>query len=248
MGWVIDLDGVMWLGEVPSPRSADAIRRLMVAGESVLFVTNNSSVPVADVEAKLGSHGVDAAGLVVTSALAAASLLEAGERAFVCGGAGVVEALVARGVDIVSAADAARVPVDSVVVGFTRAFDFEMLSAATLAVRAGARLIGTNSDPTYPTPDGQVPGGGAILAAVVAASGVEPIVAGKPNEPMASLVRGRLGPSGVVVGDRQDTDGLFAVTLGYRFALVQTGVTPGEASTGDVDLFDAVDRLFDGVM
>jgi 4-nitrophenyl phosphatase len=117
---------------------------------------------------------------------------------------------------------------DAVVVGFHKEFDYNRLNAAYQAVRAGARLIGTNDDVTYPTPDGPIPGGGSLLAAVAAASGVEAEVAGKPYQPMADTVLDRLGGSiddGVVVGDRPDTDGLIAKRLKVPFALVFTGVT-----------------------
>jgi 4-nitrophenyl phosphatase len=95
-------------------------------------------------------------------------------------------------------------------------------------VRRGARLIGTNDDATYPTPNGPIPGGGSILAAVATGAGVTPVVAGKPYEPMADLVRAELGADldgAVMVGDRPDTDGRFARTIGCRFGLVFSGVT-----------------------
>ena len=87
-------------------------------------------------------------------------------------------------------------PVDAVVVGFHREFDYDGLARASSKVRAGARLVGTNDDATYPTADGPIPGGGSILAAIAFASGVEPVVAGKPYAPMAALVvdLGRRGP------------------------------------------------------
>ena len=91
--------------------------------------------------------------------------------------------------------------------------------------RAGARLVATNDDATYPGEHGLTPGAGSLLAAVVTASGVDPIVAGKPYAPMVELVRALAGPDGVAVGDRADTDGRFARALGYRFGLVLTGVT-----------------------
>ncbi len=95
--------------------------------------------------------------------------------------------------------------------------------------RSGARLIGTNDDPTYPTPAGPVPGGGALLAAVAVAAGVRPEVAGKPHAPMVALARGRAGNGPLtVVGDRPSTDGGFARALGARFALVLSGVTAAE--------------------
>jgi len=153
--------------------------------------------------------------------MAAADLVEPGERVLVCAGPGVVEALEGRGAIPVRDGDA-----DAVLVGFHRDFDYERLRIAARAVRRGARLLATNDDSSYPTPDGPIPGGGAILAAVVTATGVQATVAGKPNAPMAALVRRRLGDDGVMVGDRPDTDGRFAQALGYRFALVHTGVTP----------------------
>jgi ribonucleotide monophosphatase NagD (HAD superfamily) len=96
----------------------------------------------------------------------------------------------------------------------------------------GARLIGTNDDATYPTPDGPIPGGGAILASIVTASGVAPAIAGKPYEPMAALVRATVGDDAakhaVMVGDRPSTDGLMARTLGCAYAHVESGITaPG---------------------
>jgi 4-nitrophenyl phosphatase len=232
MGWALDLDGVVWLDDEPIPRSADAVARLREAGEEVLFCTNLSSRPVAEMEAKLARHGIPAEGAVVTSAMAAAGLVQPGERVLVCGGPGVVEAVEGRGAVPVRDGRA-----DAVIVGLHDDFDYDRLRAASAAVRAGARLIGTNADPTYPTSDGLLPGGGAILAAVATASGVDPVIAGKPHGPMADLVRARLGEGGTVVGDRADTDGLLAERLGYRFVLVESGSTPpGAPPDGRVDL------------
>ena len=219
-----DLDGVVWLAHQPIAGSVDAIARLRSAGHRVLFVTNNSSARVAAQEDALARIGIEAVGDVLTSAMAAAQLVQPGERAMVCGSDGIVEALEQRGVQVVDSPD-----VDAVVVGWHRTFDYAGLTRAATAVMRGARLIGTNDDATYPTPDGPIPGGGSILAAVRTASGVEPLVAGKPHEPMAALVRATVGAEAalmaVMVGDRPSTDGLFAVTLGCRYAHVQSGVT-----------------------
>ncbi len=220
MAFALDLDGVIWLADEPIPGAAQAVERLRQSGGPLAFVTNNSSQPVAEVEAKLARHGIAADGDVLTSAMAAASLVAPGERVLVCGGPGVVEAIEGRGAEAVRDGDA-----DAVLVGFHRDFDYERLRVAAAAVRHGARLLATNDDATYPTPAGPIPGGGAILASIVTATGVAPVVAGKPNAPMADLVRARLGEAGVMVGDRPDTDGRFARVLGYRFALVHTGVT-----------------------
>lgn len=221
MAWILDLDGVVWLANEPIPGAVGAIARLRAAGERVCFATNNASLRVSDQEATLASLGIPATGDVLTSAMAAALLLQPGQTALVCAGPGVDEALEARGVHRIREGDA-----DAVVVGFHLDFDYGRLKAAHAAVRNGARLIGTNDDTTYPTPDGLIPGGGAILAAVVAATEVEAVVAGKPYAPMAALVRELAGDGPhVVVGDRPSTDGLFAVTLGAPFGLVLCGVT-----------------------
>ena len=220
MTCVLDLDGVVWLGDQPIPGAAEAVGTLRARGERVLFATNNSFARLAEQEAKLERFGIPAHGDVLTSAMAAARLVEAGERALVCGGPGIAEALEGRGATPVRDGDA-----DAVVVGFHRDFDYERLRVAVRAVQRGARLIATNDDATYPTPDGPIPGGGAIVAAVAYASGVRAVVAGKPHAPMADLVREAGGETGTVVGDRPETDGAFARTLGYRFALVLSGVT-----------------------
>jgi HAD superfamily hydrolase (TIGR01450 family) len=228
MLWLLDLDGVVWLTGRPIPGSADAIRRLRAAGEGVAFLTNNSGPTVAEHVASLGAAGVDARPEeVLTSAHAAASLLEPGSSAAVVGGAGIVEALSERDVRIVPLDGPAPRP-DAVIVGRTTELTYDLLSAASSAIRDGARYVATNTDPTLPTPDGPVPGAGAIVAFIQVASGLAPEVAGKPHPAAAAFVKSRLGPVGVVVGDRPDTDGLFAGAVGARFALVLTGVTAKE--------------------
>lgn len=220
MPWVLDLDGVIWLGDEPIPGAAEAVARLRSTGEPLAFVTNNSFGRRADVASKLAEHGVDPGDDVVTSAMAAVRLIEPGDRVLVCGGPGVVEEVEARGARVVVGPG-----VDAVIVGYNPSFDYEQMRAASVAVRAGARLIATNDDATYPTPDGLIPGAGSILASIVTASGAEPVVAGKPFDPMVRLVREHVGSAGLVVGDRPDTDGRFALAMGFRFGLVLTGVT-----------------------
>jgi 4-nitrophenyl phosphatase len=233
-----DLDGVVWLAHQPIVGSVDAVARLRRGGHRVLFVTNNSSATVEQQEAALAGIGIDARGDVLTSAMAAAAAVLPGDRVLVCGGPGVVQALEARGAAVVLPGDVddrtgGAAAVDAVMVGFHRHFDYEVMRVAATAVRGGARLIATNDDATYPTPDGPIPGGGAIVAGIATASGVAPEIAGKPHELMAALVAATLLASHdvldaevVMVGDRPETDGAFARTLGCRWALVYSGVTP----------------------
>lgn len=241
MVWVLDLDGVVWLGDEPIAGSADAVARLRAKGETVLFATNNSSVVVAEQEAKLARCGIAAEGGVLTSAMAGAALVEPGQRVLVCGGPGIVEALEQRGA--VPVRD--ETDVDVLMVGFHRDFDYERLRLAAEAVRRGARFVATNDDATYPTPNGPIPGGGAIAASIAYAVGRQPEIAGKPHRPMADLARARAGEGArdgignIMVGDRPDTDGAFAHTLGYRFGLVLSGVT----AAGDLPVDPAPDLV-----
>ncbi len=250
---VCDLDGVVWLAAQPIPGAAEAVALLRRAGHRVVFVSNNSFSPVTVVEGRLAAMGVPAAGDVITSAEAAASLVQPGERVLLVGGPGIEGALRARGCVVDRDTDRG---VDAVVVGFDRSFDYEAMRRCAAAVRHGARLIGTNPDPTFPTPEGPIPGGGAILAAVAAAAGVTPVIAGKPHPPMAAVVRARVTGASrlVMIGDRVDTDGRFAEVLGARFALVCSGVTgPDEALRLDprpdlvaADLLEAARMLVEG--
>ena len=224
MTWLLDLDGVVWLADRPIPGAVDTVRRLRQRGDAVWFLTNNSSLTLGSYVEKLAGMGIDAtAGDVLTSAQAAASLVAPGATALACSGPGVVEALEQRGVSTVRDGHA-----DVVVVGWHRDFDFDRMAVASRTVRAGAQLLATNDDATYPTAEGPLPGCGAILAGVQVASGARATVAGKPNPPMVELVRSRVGErlaGATLVGDRPDTDGLMARALGIRFALVLTGVT-----------------------
>ena len=214
---------MIWLGNEPIPGAADAVGRLQAEGAEVLFVTNMSRLTEAEQEAKRAAHGIDACGSVVTSAMAAGRFVEPDDRVVVVGGPGIDEAVEKRGGRVVATG-----PAEVVIVGIDPTFDYDELGRAMLAVRGGARLVGTNHDPTYPTPEGLKPGGGSIVAAIAAAAEVEPVFAGKPHATAAALVRDRLGDTGLMVGDRPDSDGLFAVELGYDFGLVLSGITSAQ--------------------
>ena len=238
-----DLDGVVWLMHQPIAGSVNAIQLLKNAGHRVLFVTNNSYAVISDQENALAKIGIDAHNDVVTSSQAAGALLRKGERVLLGGGPGAVEAVKNAGAVLAGRSDDQTdseidQEVDTVMVGFHPSFDYRGLTRLSHAVRNGARLIATNDDATYPTPRGLIPGGGSILASVVAASGVQPIIAGKPHQPMADLVRQVLGVTDLsdawMVGDRPSTDGLFAQTVGCKFAQVLTGISSLKDVSDDV--------------
>lgn len=222
MVWLVDLDGVVWLAGKPIDGSPGAVERLRRAGHRVVFVTNNAGPTRRTLVDRLAAAGVRADEEdLLTSAQAAAQLVEPGQRVAMLGDRGLREALVERGVTLVPAA----AKPEAVVVGRTLELSYPELAAAADAIRGGARFLATNTDATFPTSDGLEPGAGAIVAFLATASGTEPVVAGKPHQPAADAVRSRYGPVAWMVGDRADTDGLFAKRLGARFALVLSGVT-----------------------
>jgi HAD superfamily hydrolase (TIGR01450 family) len=225
---IFDLDGVVYLGNEAVPGAGEALARLDADGHNIMFCTNNSSRTRAQSAEKI--HRVTGyaahAEQIASSAMAASRLIESSARVLRVGGDGVAEAIRVAGASEVSAMDA-----DTVVVGIDFSFDYDLMDRASAAVRNGARFIATNRDVTYPSPTGLKPGAGSIVAAVEAASGVVPINAGKPEEPMRKLLREMLldGPV-VMIGDRPDTDLAMADAEGWVSVLVDTGVTPADAA------------------
>lgn len=230
--WIVDLDGVLWLAGQPIGDVPGAVRSLRARGVRVVFATNNSSPTTGQLLGRLATIGIEAAAEdLVTSARVAASLLEPGQRVHLLAEDGVLEALEDRGVVVAHSGHR-----DAAVVGWSRDFDFAALAAVSAVARDTGRLIATNGDPTHPTPEGLMPGSGALLAAVATAAGVVPEVAGKPHPPMVDyIVRHVLtggggagsGPArAVMVGDQPGTDGILSERLGIPFVLVDSGVTP----------------------
>jgi HAD superfamily hydrolase (TIGR01450 family) len=227
---VLDLDGVVYLGERVIPAAPGALEGVRGLGVRVGFVTNNSWRPAAAVAGKLDRLGVAAgAEEVLTSAQAAVRLLGgrdalAGTPVLVVGGLGLREALAGAGARLLEpeAWQQARV----VAVGVDLELTYGTARAATLAIRAGARFVGSNPDTTFPTPEGLWPGAGAILALLETATGVRPEVAGKPEAPLFEAAAAAFGDGPyLMVGDRGDTDLAGASRLGWATALVLSGVT-----------------------
>ncbi|MDP8959016.1 MAG: HAD-IIA family hydrolase [Actinomycetota bacterium] len=225
---VCDLDGVVYLAGQAVPGAGEALLELEGMGLRLIFVTNNSTRSPAAVAAEIRQTTAYPAhpGQVVTSAQAAVRLLSpspgsSGPACLVLGGAGIAEVLGQEGVPVTGSWPEAG----AVVVGLDWELTYDRLRDACLAVRAGARFVATNVDETFPTPQGEWPGAGAIAAAVRAATGRVPEVAGKPHSPMRDLVRSRLAPGPTwVLGDRPSTDLVMARAEGWKGILVLTGV------------------------
>lgn len=224
-----DLDGVLYRGSSVLTGVPGALSRLCAAHE-VFFITNNSTRTPDEGAAKVARlTGVSVlADQILTSSLAAVGLLGPSDSpVLVVGENGVRDAVTRAGLEETGEAGSAK----SVLVGLTREISYALLHSAMTAIRSGARFIATNDDATFPTANGLAPGAGAIVAAIAAATGSEPEVAGKPHSAMVSLVRSRGVQAAWVIGDRVDTDMAIArQEPDWRSILVLTGVTDADGA------------------
>jgi HAD superfamily hydrolase (TIGR01450 family) len=230
---LLDLDGTVYLAGSAISGAAEALRKAAAAGMRLAYVTNNASRTPAAIAALLVGFGVSATPHdVVTSAQAAARMLAdrlpAGACVLVVGGSGLRMALREHGLRPVTTA--AQHP-QAVVQGYSPDITYSLVEEGGLAVVAGALFVASNADLTLPTRRGSQPGNGAFIQVIATATGVQPLVAGKPEPPLQkeSVLRtGARHP--LVVGDRLDTDIEGANRVGLDSLLVLTGVTsPAEA-------------------
>lgn len=226
---LLDLDGVVYVGHGAVPWAAESLdEALALHGMRSAFVTNNAARPPAAVAAHLVELGVRAAPAdVVTSAQAGARMLAerlpAGAHVLGIGGPGVPEALRERGLVPVDSVDDDPV---AVMQGYGNRVCWKHLAEGSLAISRGLIWVATNLDRTIPSPRGRVLGNGSLVAALAYATGVQPLVAGKPEPPLMLESVERTGARRpIVVGDRLDTDIEGATRAGIPSLLVLTGVT-----------------------
>ncbi|WP_156688836.1 HAD-IIA family hydrolase [Mycobacterium sp. Marseille-P9652] len=222
---LIDLDGTVFRGARPTH---DAVRSLDEVGSRKLFVTNNASRSAEEVAAHLRDLGFTASGDdVVTSAQSAAhllaSLIPAGSRVLIVGTQALANEVAAVGLRPVRRFDEEPV---AVVQGLSTTIAWPDLAEAALAIRSGALWVAANIDPTLPTERGLLPGNGSMVAALRAATGAEPKVAGKPAPQLLNdaVARGDFRAP-LVVGDRLDTDIEGANAAKLPSLMVLTGVS-----------------------
>ncbi len=226
-GMIIDMDGVLWHGDLPLPglhKFFDVLRQRDI--KFVLATNNNTQTPEGFV-LKAKRLGVDIVPeQVVTASIATIHYLRLnyspGSRIYVIGEAPL------KGLIAEAAFTLAETDVAAVVATMDRQLTYEMLKRATLLIREGADFIGPNPDSSYPTQEGIVPGAGAVLAALSASSDRQPVIVGKPESSLfkISLERMQLGPEETAsLGDRLNTDIAGGQRLGLKTILVLSGVS-----------------------
>jgi HAD superfamily hydrolase (TIGR01450 family) len=238
-GFLVDLDGVVWVGREPVSGAPEALRALHEAGKEVVFVTNNPGRPASTYAERLRAAGVPAGDeRVVTAGTATARLAAArvgtGATAFAIGATAFHDSVAEAGLRLLDG-EAGR-ETDAVLVSGHRGFDYEELLTATLALQAGASLFATSRDPTLPMPDGAWPGTGAVLAAVETASGARAEIGGKPERHLFDNARALIPDAERVamVGDRIASD----IEGGRRAGLATILVLSGATSAAEAEAAD----------
>ena len=255
---IFDLDGVIYRGQLTLPHAVETIRWLQEHALATRFLTNNSTKSRTHYVRRLRAIGIPCRGDdIMSSAYATALYLQEkgyrGARTFVVGERGLATELRQAGLEVVDDPHGRRV--DLVVVGLDRRFNYHTLAAAQQAIFRGAKFIATNADNTFPAEEHILPGGGAVVAAIAAASGVRPVVVGKPKVYMIRkiLQAEQVRPDqALMIGDRLDTDIAGARGLGWDSLLVLTGVTSaGDLASSDIRptyVAEDLRALADGVL
>jgi len=194
-GFLIDLDGVVWLGREPIEGAAASLAALLAAGKDLVFVTNNPTHSPDSYAERLAGMGVEVAPeRIVTAGVVVARLAAeaaGSEGVFVIGAEPLKEMVAAAGASCLQGEEAGAARV--VVVSGHRGFDYGELLSAKRALDGGAALLATSRDPTMPMPGGAWPGTGAVLAAVETASGRRAEIAGKPERHLFELALAAIG-------------------------------------------------------
>ena len=240
---LLDMDGVLYRGSQPLPGVNELLALFARRGIAYACVTNNAMLTPQQYEDKLAAMGIAIpAAHVVTSPVATRRYLETqtppGTPAYYVGMEGLRAALFDDGYFVLDE----HAP-QFVVVGLDMGMTYAKMRTACLAIRAGARFVGTNPDTSLPTEVGIVPGAGSLLALLQAATDVAPFVIGKPAPTMLHAAIDMLGADAqrtLMIGDRLDTDIAGARAAGLASALVFTGVTTPESLAGDPIQPDAV--------
>lgn len=234
--FLLDMDGVLYVGNTPIEGAAKTVAYLRRKGKKIIFMTNNSGSTRREYAKKLAKMDIAAreSDVLTSGYVAMLYLRERAPRApiYVVGESGLKKELIEGGFKVLTDEQAEKA--DFVVAGLDRAMSYKRLAAGVRALLAGAELIATNMDATYPTEGGLSPGAAAMVGALSASSGKRPkVVIGKPSPFMIKLALGIVGsrPSeAAIVGDKFATDILAGKRFGLKTILVLSGVT----SKGDI--------------
>ena len=226
-GAILDMDGVLWKGDQLLCDLKTLFQLFSDHKIDVILVTNNGLRTVDQYVEKFSKYDVIIEPTqIITSAIAIAVLVK---RAFPNGGPIYImgEKALFSIMEEYGFFHSITDP-QAVVAGLTTKFDYEMIKNASLTIQKGLPFYFTNPDPTYPSPEGDIPGAGTVLAALETASGVKATLAGKPLPFSFQVAMDRLGTKPeetLVIGDRLSTDIKGGQNAGCKTALVLSGIS-----------------------
>jgi 4-nitrophenyl phosphatase len=231
LGLILDMDGVLWRDADPIGDLEAIFQRISARKLRVALATNNSTRTAKQYVERLRGFGVrlDPEQVITSSETLAHAMslrFPEGTKVYTLGEEGLIKALSEK--RFVPVGEGESSEAEAVAMGMDRGITFSKLRVATLLIRAGAPFYATNPDRTFPTPDGLIPGAGALIAALSTATDREPIIVGKPQTTMIELALDRLGTPReytFVVGDRLETDILAGQMAHCPTALVLSGVS-----------------------
>lgn len=230
-GFLIDLDGTIYLGKKGIPAGKRFVERLQAAGLPFLFLTNNTTKSPAVVQKRLSHEfGIEVTeDLIYTATEATVDYMREqnlGKKVYVIGEAGLKTAIYRAGYVYDEANP------DYVVVALDTDLTYEKIVVATLAIQKGAHFIGTNPDKNIPNERGLLPGAGSVVTFVESATQTRPVIIGKPENIIMAKALQRLGlpkEDVVMVGDNYATDISAGINFGMDTLLVTTGFTAPDA-------------------
>lgn len=230
---LLDGDGVLWKSDDPIPGINPFFDFLSERKIKWALLTNNNTRTAQDYINKLTGFGIpaDQKSVFTSSTVTADYLLNrygTGAALHVVGMSGLIDTLQEAGFEITVGEDIPEKDVVAVVAGMDRQINHQKIKIAMRLILNGAAFIATNTDGSFPTPEGINPGTGMVIGALQFASGVEPYVAGKPHPAIFETALKALGSSPeetLMIGDRLETDILGANLLGIKTLAVLTGVT-----------------------
>ena len=226
--FLIDLDGVVYIGENAVPGSVETIKYLLDNNKTVIFLTNNPRHTISEYSEKLNKIGIEGTSLnIITSATALARHIKFAysdlelKKAFVIGSKSLKKEIESTGLKLVHGDEAKEA--DFLIFGGHPEFHYEEMKLATLAIANGAHFFATNRDMVYPTIEGHIPATGAMLASIEVASGKRAISAGKPEKLMFDIALDQHDHETertVIIGDHIDTDIMGGKNAGVATILV----------------------------
>jgi NagD protein len=223
---ICDIDGVLLHNNTPIAGAAEFVHRMVDEKRPFLLLTNYPSQTPADLKNRFAAAGIEVdEDRFYTSTMATAAFLakQNGRKAFVIGEGALTHALYNVGFTITD------INPDFVIVGETRAFNWEMIHKAALLIKAGARFIATNPDVAGPASE---PACGALCAPIERITEREPFYVGKPSPWIVRAALNSLSAHSersIFIGDNMRTDILAGTQAGMETILVLSGVTKQHA-------------------